>query len=83
MTKKTSFSSAAAETSPRPVKRANSTVGSAVLFTVPESGHVVPAVVVEIDKSGVASLQVFRTSGDGTYLIRNIAPGSGEKGTYQ
>lgn len=81
MTKKTSSSSAATET--LPAKHARVAVGSAVLYTVPESGHVVPAVVVEIDPFGIASLQVFRTSGDGTYLIRHIGPGSGEKGTYQ
>lgn len=58
-------------------------IGTIVLYTVPQSFAVVPAIVVEADKDGVVSLQVFRTSSDGSYLVKNVrADLNGAEGTY-
>lgn len=58
-------------------------MGTIVLYTVPKSLTVVPAIVVEASADGTATLQVFRTSSDGTYLMKNVRPdNSGAEGTY-
>lgn len=58
-------------------------IGDMVRYHVPD-GDTVPAIIVAIDKDHVAALQVFRTSGDGCYLIRNIRfDHAGGSGTYR
>lgn len=37
----------------------------------------VPAIVVEVDADGCVGLQVFRTTGDGTYYRRGVERGAG------
>lgn len=58
-------------------------IGSIVLYTVPQSRAVVPAIIVEATSDGTASIQVFRTGSDGTYLVKNVRPdNNGADGTY-
>lgn len=58
-------------------------LGHIVLYTVPQSRLLVPAIVVEASKDGTATLQVFRTTSDGSYVVKNVRPDdAGAEGTY-
>lgn len=57
-------------------------IGQTVRYTVPGSLAILPAMIVAHDADR-AVLQVFRSSGDGSYLVGEVQRGgAGEPGTW-